>query len=481
MTRLPSALLAVLCRAAALSLVALTGCTALAPVNPPIAKVDAHGGYRGVNLLRRNTPRANDSETMVMLAFSGGGTRAAALAYGVLEELHRTEITVGGRRHTLLDEVDMITGVSGGSFTALSYALMGERLFTEFEPRFLKRDVQGELLARTMNPRHWLKLASDGYGRSEMAADYYDEILFGGATFNDLMGRDTPMAVVTGTDLSTGARFEFTQDHFDLMCSDLGPVRLARAVATSSAVPVVLTPVTYRNYGGTCQAPHPAWVADIARAENPQRPAGRALLRYRDILALEDSTERPYLHVVDGGVSDNLGLRGLLEALEELEASPRFQTAVGLRNIKRIVVVSVNSRSSPSTNWDRQPAPPGFVAELLQSSSVPIDHFSYESFELLKDIAQRWSDLRRLAVAERRLAGESAEAAERAVPLLTFDTIDISFDALEDEAQRRDFMNMPTSFTLPAEDVDRLRALGGQLLRESKTMKKLRRETDVLP
>ena len=140
----------------------------------------------------------------------------------------------------------MVTGVSGGSFTALAYALYGERLFTEFEPRFLKRDVQGELIARALSPRNWGALASFSCGRSELAADYYDEILFGGATFGDLLkNKRAPAALVTGTDLSTGARFEFSQEQFDLLCSDLSPVRLARAAATSSAVPVVLSPLVW--------------------------------------------------------------------------------------------------------------------------------------------------------------------------------------------------------------------------------------------
>jgi NTE family protein len=447
----------------------------MAPINPPITKVQPDDGYRVARLLKQGGGRHNDPRSMVLLAFSGGGTRAAALSYGVLEELRRTEITANGSTHSLLDEVDLIAGVSGGSFTALSYALYGERLFTEFVPRFLKRNVQGELLARTISPRSWGRLASAGYGRSELAADYYDEILFNGATFDDLLRIDTPVAVVTGTDLSTGARFEFTQDHFDLLCSDMGKVRLARAVATSSAVPVVLSPVTYRNYGGHCGASHPAWVNDVTRTDNPNRPAGRALLRYRDIVSFEDSANRPYLHVVDGGVSDNLGLRGMLEAFEELEASPRYQASTDFAELRHIVVIAVNSRSAPSTDWDRSATPPGLVAELLQSSSVPIDHFSYESVELLKDIAQRWADKRKLQVAEKRLTGMSKQAAEAAVPLLTFDAIDVSFDSVTDAEERRYFMNLPTSFTLPDEAVDRLRALGGRLLRESKKTQELLR------
>lgn len=450
----------------------LAGCSGMVPINARLQQVMPDDGYRIAQLLKANSNPNNDPDTLMMLAFSGGGTRAAAFSYGVLEELRRTPLATKGKPHRLIDEVDLITGVSGGSFTALSYALYGERLFTEFEPRFLKRDVQGDLIGLALHPKTWGKLGSAGYGRSEMAADYYDDILFQGATFDDLTNAKGPLAIVTGTDLSTGARFEFTQDSFDLLCSDLGKVRLARAAATSSAVPVLLTPVTYRNYGGTCGASHPAWVADVTRA-GPGRPAGRAMLRYRDIVAFEDSVNRPYLHIVDGGVSDNLGLRGMLEAFEELEASPKFKKVTNISQIRHIIVVVVNSRSSPSTNWNRSPTPPGIVAELLQSSSVPIDHFSYESVELLKDIAQRWSNTRKLEVAERRLAGMSLKEAEAAVPKLTFDAIDVSFDAITDTEERDYFMNLPTSFSLPREDVDRLRDLGGRLFRESAVTKQV--------
>ena len=448
------------------ALAVLTGCTALAPVNPPIPQVNLTQGYHLAPLIKRQND-ANSGDALVMLAFSGGGTRAAALSYGVLEELRRTPITVGRNTHTLLNEVDLIAGVSGGSFTALAYALYGERLFTEFESRFLKRDVQADLIARVFNPGYWGKLGSANYGRSELAADYYDEILFGGATYADLLQRNTPIALVTGTDLSTGARFEFSQDHFDLICSDLGAIRLARAAATSSAVPVVLTPVTYRNYGGGCGAQMPVWLKDVADPNNRARPAGRALLRARDIMGITNSAKRPYIHVVDGGISDNLGLRAMLESFEQLEASPHFQREVELEKIKHIVVIVVNSRSAPSTSWDRSPTPPGMVNQLLQSSSVPIDHFSYESVELLKDIAQRWANHRRLKVANLRLAGMSKAQAEASVQHITFNAIDVSFDAITDAQEQRYFMELPTSFALPAEAVDRLRGLGGRLLREN--------------
>ena len=132
-----------------LAAAALVGC-ASRPVNDRIAQVDPKSGYRPYLLIPKR--QNNDLHTLFVLSFSGGGTRAAACSYGVLEELRRTEITVGGKPRRMIDEVDTITGVSGGSFTALAYALYGDRLFAEYEQRFLKRDVEGALLRRSLNP-----------------------------------------------------------------------------------------------------------------------------------------------------------------------------------------------------------------------------------------------------------------------------------------------------------------------------------------
>src|SRR5262249_31606400 len=145
--------------------------------------------------------------------------------------------------HTLLDEVKVVTGVSGGAFTALSFALYGDALFADYDRRFLKRDVQGNLLGRLANPFYWPPLASPGYTRTELAADYYDEILFGGATFADLAKKKgNPFASVSGVEIGSNARLTFNQNTFDILCSDLAGIRLARAAAASSAVPVVFAP-----------------------------------------------------------------------------------------------------------------------------------------------------------------------------------------------------------------------------------------------
>jgi NTE family protein len=457
--------------AAALAALAVLGGCATRPINPPIQAVPADGGYS--LMARQKLFRAQ--ENLVVLAFSGGGTRAAAFSYGVLEFLRRTEIVgPNGERIRLLDSVDVITGVSGGSFTALAYGLYGDKLFADYEQRFLKRDVQGELIARAFSPTNWSKLASSSWGRSELAEALYDEILFNGATFGDLNRGNGPFIIVSATDLSSGARFPFTQTIFNVICSDLEAVPLSRAAAASSAVPVVLSPVTINNYGCTCNFAFPPWAARFVESDNPPRPASRAIRELREAAAYGDGVRRPFLHVVDGGVSDNVGMRSVLDVMQLLEALHGAGLPTPLDHVRRIIVLVVNSLSSPPVKWDESDSPPGTVDVLLKSVGVPIDHYSYEAVELLKDISARWQTIREV----RNLAGCSANPNSPVCskvhgPDADIYAIDVSFAALADEAER-DYLNrQPTSFVLPAEAVDRLRAAAGTIILASPELKRL--------
>jgi len=454
----------VLLHVALAALLALGGC-ATAPVNPPITHADPTAGYR----YETRAHYFQDTEDIVVLAFSGGGTRAAAFSYGVLEALKDTEVIgAKGERQRLLDSVHVVTGVSGGSFTALAYGLYGDRLFSEYEQRFLKRNVQGELIGRALNPIYWGPLSSPEWGRSELAADLYDEILFNGATFADLQRGKGPMIVATATDLSSGARFYYTQQMFDILCSDLSAVRLSRAAASSSGVPVVLSPVTIYNYGGTCGYKEPPLLTQIANSAAVARPAARALQQVKELRYYEDGKQRPYLHLVDGGVSDNLAMRAVLEILEEFEAL-RFQGArTPLDHARRLAVFVVNSLSTPPLDWDAEKSAPGTLDILLRATGVPIDHYSYEAVELLRDTAARWKFLRGIRDSGAIVGNDNPALAEVArAPNLEVYVIDVSFGALKNQEERAYLNELPTSFVLPSEAVDRLRAAAGTIVLES--------------
>jgi len=446
------------------ALFALAAC-ATRPVNLPITRVDPSAGYRFQSRLQH----FSDKEDIVFLAFSGGGTRAAAFSYGVLEALRRTEVIGSkGDRRRLIDSVNVITGVSGGSFTALAYGLYGDRLFAEYEQRFLKRDVQGELLSRAFSPRYWPSLASSNWGRSELAAELYDEILFDGATYADLQRRTGPMIVAAATDLSSGARFYYTQAMFDIMCSDLGAVRLSRAAASSSGVPVMLSPVTLNNYGGTCGYREPPSLTLITNPALPARPEARALQELKEMRSYEDGKERPYVHLVDGAVADNLGMRGVIDIMDELSALYMLGASTRFDSIKRLIVFVVNSQSARPNQWDKSESPPGTLEILMKATGVPIDHFSYEAVEVLRDTAARWKMLRTIrdsgAIADRN---NPALADVMRVPDIEVYVVDVSFAGVKDKAEREYLNNLPTSFVLPAEAVDRLRSAAGSVMLES--------------
>ncbi|WP_144142681.1 patatin-like phospholipase family protein [Paraburkholderia sp. BCC1884] len=451
----------------ALSLVAslLLGACATRAINPPIVKYESHETMQFEKLERNR----GDPQDLVVLAFSGGGTRAAAFSYGVLEALRRTEIVdISGERSRLLDSVDVITGVSGGSFTALAYGLYGEKLFDIYEKSFLKRNVQGELVSRVLNPLNWAALSSKGWGRSDLAAQLYDEILFKGATFDDLNRANGPAIAVSATELTTGSRLVFLQQNFDVMCADLGPIRLSRAAAASSAVPVVLSPITINNYGGTCGYHEPEWIRRFTDTYKPPRPAGRVLKRLQELREFSNAEQDPYFHLVDGGVSDNLGLRGVLDFIETFEALRAAGKPTPIDNVRRFIIFVVNSVSSPANKWNQSENPPGSLDILTKAAGVPIDRYSSESVELLKDIDARWTALREL----RDSAGFANSKDPKPnyianAPNADIYVIDVSFQALKDKTEY-DYLNqLPTSFHLPDEAVDRLRAAAGKLILDS--------------
>jgi len=107
----------------------IQACTAHYPVNEELEKYDSTYGER----IGQTTAGAGgrSDNLLVGLAFSGGGTRASALSYGILEALRDDTINLDGHERRLLDEVDIISSVSGGSFTVAYFGLFGDRIFIE--------------------------------------------------------------------------------------------------------------------------------------------------------------------------------------------------------------------------------------------------------------------------------------------------------------------------------------------------------------
>lgn len=416
-----------------------------------------------LHLAPRNLASPDRSaELMLVLAFSGGGTRAAALAYGVLETLARTELPSG---RALVDEVDVVSAVSGGSFTASYFGLRGRGIFEDYEERFLKKNVTLRLLAQLLFPYSWLRLASPRFNRSDLAAEYYDRAIFDGGTFRDVEARGGPLLQIQATDLVKGTRFAFTQPQFSPLCSDLGSYPVARAVAASAAVPVLLSPITLKNYAGTCGYQAPDWMTEAIETRDVTRRryhAASHLMAYRD-------PRTRYVHLVDGGLSDNLGLRGPLEIVTAQGGIARTIEALELPETRQVAFVIVNAQTEPDERWALADISPGIAQVLNAVTSVQINRYNFETIELLRRSIESWShEVKRERRAAREARGETGEP-----PGIDFYAIEVSFDALADEEERRFFSTLPTNLSLSDATVDRLRDAADRLLRDSPDFQRL--------
>ena len=421
------------------------------PATPRLAQVGAPG-YR----LTEATHAGRSDDLLVVLAMSGGGTRAAALGYGVLEELRRTDVTVDGVKRRLLDEVDVISAVSGGTFPATYYALRGEKTFDEFETRVLSRNFESELARRIiLNPVNWYRLSSPTFGTSDLFAELYDQTVFDHATFADLKKAGGPFVIVNGTDITSGARFSFTQDQFDAICADLMQVSLGRAVATSTSLPPLLTPITFENFGGTCGRKAPAWQTAAEAGAGQSETPGRALLRARALQAYADPA-RPYIHTFDGGLSENLGLAEMIRAFEFLKVDPNEAVLPGLRRARTVVVIAVNALRFPEVDWDRSAAPPDRDTLIDQMWSIPVDRITLDGVEQMREKLTDWQSAAPAAGPERRAY-----------------FVQVTFENLKDPTERLYFKQVQTRLQLPKEQVDRVREVGGRLLREAPGFQRL--------
>ena len=478
-----------------LAVIPLLGACASYSENPPLDRVDPEQGYRFRTLA---LGPHNSDETFVLLSLSGGGMRATALEYGVFEALRDAEIGHEGK--SLLDELDVITAVSGGALPAAYYGVHGrDKFFRDFREDVLYRQVETDLVLRFLAPWHWPKLWAPYYGRSELFEAYFDDALFQGRTFADLPA-ERPFIVMTATDMTLGAQFAFVQEHFDRLCSDLDGVTVARAVTASLAFPIAFTPMTLNNYDkASCAYQRPDWV-DQALEEELEANS-RRYDRAVNWTSYEATEARPYVHLLDGGISDNMGLRISKLALVSGDGSWGLLEMIADGTVKRLVLIAVDARSREylDQSADRDPAPPGAVEALIAASGNPIDNYATETVELVRqfllelkeeqedfDAARGHCDALALSLCR---TGEDpgACAAERRkmcyqqfvlhdgdrpnIPEIYI--IHIRFEQVADPDLRRRLQTIATSLQLPREDIDLLVESAKPMLENSREFQRL--------
>ncbi|MBL4826468.1 MAG: patatin-like phospholipase family protein, partial [Spongiibacteraceae bacterium] len=444
-------------------LLLISGCTAHYPVNEPIDEINTSSGYRPQ--LTQNESR---SDTLfVGIAFSGGGTRAAAFSYGVLEALRDITIQWEGKERRLIDEIDTISSVSGGSFTAAYFGLFGDRIFEDYEEKFLKQDVEGYLKSFLWKPWTWFNLGSSLFGRSDYAAEYYDEILFEGKTFADIISTNGPLIQINATEVSTGTQLTFLQGQFDLLCSDLSTYPVSRAVAASSAVPVLFSSITLDNHAGSCGYQRPLWLDDVLNSDDDISRRRHLAEKYVQWL---DRETYPYLHLYDGGLTDNLGVRPFLNRITLAGDAWELAKSTGKQDSKRLVFIVVNAQAESKTYFSRLASPVPLFDTIMGATSIPLNEYTFESLVAVKSAMADFKN----SFVEGRCADRASKGEDKAdCDEFEADLIVIDMDDIKDKEKRERLKQLPTSFVLKSKDVDELIESAKTIINNSKEFQNL--------
>ncbi len=433
--------------------VGLSGCSTIGyPDNSPLHQSVPTTVMQDVAV--RENSDAPSGDVTLALTFSGGGARAAALAYGVLEELRDTYIDRNGTRIRLLDEVDVISSVSGGSITAAYYGLYRDRIFTDFRQRVLEQDLQRKILNRVLRPLQWFS----SRGRSDVATEVFEENGFGKATFGDMALNGPPLIIVNATDLSRGVRFSFTQSHFNLICSDLASFPVSKAVMASAAVPLLFDPVVLQNHEGC--SPEELMPFLSGPMDSARKSTSRTAHIANAIRAYTDKHGRPYVHLVDGGISDNLGLRAVTDTIEMAGGVKEFiggqYQLMNLRPSRHIVIIAVNASTADSSQIDRVSAPPSMSQTINAVSDAQIHLYNNESIDDARTLVRQWAS--ELTTDDHEVRGY---------------LVVVDLQNLEDDNDKRQVNKIPTTLGLPENDINLMIRSGRTLLKNSPDFKEL--------
>jgi len=425
--------------------------------NEPLTKTEQNDERRELDVSHRDRP-------VILMSFSGGGVRATALSWAVLSDLAQFDYKSAEKTRSLIDDVAMVSSASGGSVTAAYFGLYGPKGLPDLERDFLARDNMGVLLSDAANPFTWFDLKAIGSSRSTLVAEMFDDQLFHHKTFGDLNQPGKPFVVLNATDMVSGEIFPFTPSRFDDICSDFDTLPVSIGVASSAAVPVALSPLAFKNYSVTnCQGREiPQWIK--TQIEEPFA-AYTNIERYKRARYANDLRRGPdpfrdiqYLYLVDGGLADNLGLHSIHESVTSSNGMGELLYHINEGDIRKLVVIVVNSRSDKANPIYQSPDRPGVFDMIGSVASVPIDSTTSGTNAQMDNL-----------LAEIKAAASVHDNNAKFEGLKVYG-IQIDFDQLPsttdaERALRDKAKAIPTSWTMSEENREIIKEVGPELLR----------------
>ena len=425
------------------------------PINQPLG-----AGAKQVGAELGDVATFHD-DTVVALSFSGGGMRAAAFSYGVLTGFEETPVP--NRSSSLLDHIDFVTGVSGGSVLAAYYGLKKRRALTDFKQRFLLRNAE-EGLQTELSLINIARGLQGGINDSTQFPRWLDDNLFDHATFKSLLSERRPRVWINASDIYNRTPFVFGRVTFGALCSDLSTYPVSLAVAASAAVPVVFAPIVIQNYLGSCPTPLPGWVQQVrndASAPPLLKLYANALERYHD-------GKVRYVKLLDGGLVDNYGLAAF--TIARLVADTPYEPLKPEEGVKlrRLLFLVVDAGRAPSGSWTDTVEGPTGVNLVTAASDTATESGAVGSYSAFEDTMNKWQDMLinwrcHLSLDERRRLGAPPGWNCRDVRLFL---ARLTFDQLEPE--RAAVLNaVETHFKLQPDQVEMLITAGRDALKNN--------------
>ncbi len=420
------------------------------PINLPVASNAA--------IVLPGTPPNVGGNTVVALAFSGGGTRAAAFAYGAMRGLERLPAKGHG---TYFDRIIFISGVSGGSVAAAYFGLKGRAALADFRQRFLLKNAEADLDTR-VNLVNLARGFKGGVNDSSRLAGWLDQNLYEGATLADLYQPNKPIVWLNASDLYNRTPFLFSPVTFEALCSDPRKYPISQAVAASAAVPVAFVPIVLASFSDACSVPLPPWVDRVLADQSAgaqARAFAQALKRYRDPEQIR------FVKLADGGITDNFGLSGIVIAREAVGQPYAPLTRDKAVQLRHLVFIVVNSGLPPQGDWAQTVEGPSGKEMIGAITDTAINSAVRSGFDAFRLSVKGWED----ATRKWRCSLSRAEAVKLGATSdwrcsnISFEVLEINFSQLDPPRSAR-LERVPTSFHLSEEDVDLVAQAGTDVL-----------------
>jgi NTE family protein len=180
-----------------------------------------------------------------------------------------------------------------------------------------------------------------------------------------------------------------------------------------------------------------------------------------------DPNRTQFVHLMDGGISDNLALRSLSNALVVLDDNDAEVRR--LANLtRRVIVISVDGQSSLDPTLGQRRVVSGIGQIISAVSGTQIDAYSFETLLLadqqVKELTQKIQRIR--CETGKVIAGHACDDVKGAL-------IQVSLSGIADDATRQRLQAIPTSLTIPDTDVDALVHQGETMIQTNPVLQSL--------